>query len=138
MKKAFFIFLFVLKLQLIHSQCINAPGFEGINSIVAGIDEIKLLSQCVLISIAFNKNYDLYNRYGLNSLSEKQSFKILKHKQQVSLPLKSESNEIKVKMNGLLERTKIDFQFKHSFVTKQSLIILFAPIGRNKWPFGRT
>jgi len=135
MKKAFFILFFVLKLQLIRSQCISAPGFEGINSIISAIN---LHSQCAFISIEFNENYDLYNRYGLNSLSENQSLKDLKHKRQVSLPLKSESNEIKVKMNELLERTKIDFQFKHSFTTRQSLIILFAPIGRNKWPFGRT
>ncbi len=138
MKKAFFIFLFVLKLQLIHSQCINAPGFEGINSIVGAIEAINLHSQCAFISIGFNENYDMFNRYGLNSLSEKQSFKVLKHKQQVSLPLKAESNEIKLKVNEFLEGTKIDFRFKHSFATKQSLIILFAPIGRNKWPFGRT
>ena len=140
MKKGFFIFLFVLKLQFIHSQCSIAPGFEGINSIqlIAGLEEINPLSQSAFISIELNENYDMYNRYGLNTLSEKQSFKTLKHQWKLSLPQKSESNEIKIKMNGLLERKKIDFQFKHSFATKQSLIILITPIGRNKWPLGRT
>ena len=140
MKKGFFILLFALKIQLIYSQSSCPVKFEWINSInlLAGIEKINILSECAFISIEFNEKYDIYNRHELNSLSEIQSFKSLKHQGQVSTPQKSESNEIKIKMNGLLERTKIDLLFKHSFTTKQSLIILFAPIGRNKWPFGRT
>lgn len=139
MKKAFFILFFVLKFQLINSQSSCPVNFDWINSVnlVAAIEEMNLLSQSASISIGFAENYDGYNRYGLYRQSEKQNFNVLKQTRQVVQPQKSDINEFKIKMNGLLDKTKIDLLFKHSFNTRISFVILYVPIGRKSWPFGK-
>jgi len=73
----------------------------------------------------------------LNRFSEKQNFKVLKQTRQVVQPQKSDINEFKIKMNGLLEKTKIDLLFKHSFNTRISFVIIYVPIGKKSWPFGK-
>jgi hypothetical protein len=132
MKKAFFILLFVLKFQLIYSQSSCPVNFDWINSInlIDAIEEMNLLSQSASISIGFNENYDTYNRYGLNRFSEKKHFNVLKQIRQVVQPQKSDINEFKIKMNGLLDKSKIDLLFKHSFNTRISFVILYVPIGK--------
>jgi hypothetical protein len=140
MKKAFFFSVILFTVQLSHSQTTRAK-FEanaGIDpsQLTYAIKETSISSLPALTLMAFNECYN--NDYrGMKQNIYRQSFNLKRRQVQLSQPHQSESNEFKVKMNGLLEKSKIDLLFKHSFNTKISLVVLYIPIGKRSWPFGK-
>ncbi len=136
MKKAFFFGLLLFNLQLTYSQSSRAKFEANI-----GIDPSQItyvIKETTIPTLpGFNECYNNDYRYGWRQIVDRQNFKLNKHRALISQPHRSESNEFKVKMNGLLEKSKIDLLFKHSFNTKTSLVILYIPIGKRSWPFGK-
>jgi len=139
MKNAFFLALFLFKFQYNYSQTIRARYEAPIaidpsqTTYVANETSVPSLRSLTLSGFNECYNNDYAYAYGRQAIN-KESFQLSKRQKQA---VKAERYEFKAKMNVLLDKSDIDLLFQHSFNTKSSLVILYIPIGKRSWPFGK-